>query len=289
MKIPTNKVRDIAQYFRNELSAKYSSEEIEIFIQWCFEDFSGLSRNEILHAPEKNINESDLLKYSFAVKGLKRGRPIQYVLGKADFYGLKFEVDPAVLIPRPETEELVSLVIAESAAHPESFSILDIGTGSGCIAITLKTKISRAHVYAADISEDALQMAKMNATDHKTNIHFLQVDVLDRNTWNQIPSCSIIVSNPPYVAQSEASTIKENVLNHEPHLALFVPDNDALVFYRVIAELGKQKLKSGGKIFVEINEQFGIDTCMLFQQNGYKNVLLKKDLQGKDRFVIASF
>lgn len=288
MRIPSNKVGDIARYFYSELSSLYEKAEIEKFVEYCFEDFVGYSRNVILFEPDRTVNESDLLRFHFAVKDLKRGRPIQYILGKTSFYGMDFAVNPSVLIPRPETEELAGLVIAESAAHDESFSIVDIGTGSGCIAVTLKKKISRAHVYAVDVSVEALALAKQNALANDCDVHFLLLDILDPQSWNKLPSCSVIVSNPPYVKQSEKSSMQTNVVDHEPHLALFVPEEDPLVFYRAIAKAGKEKLKPGGKIFVEINEALGIETCILFQQEGYRDVQLRQDLQGKDRFVTAS-
>jgi release factor glutamine methyltransferase len=287
MRIPTNKISDIAQYFRNELSSLYEKAEIERFIEYCFDEFAGLKKTDILLEPGRTVNESDLLKFSFAVKDLKRGRPIQYIIGKAWFYGMVFAVSPAVLIPRPETEELVSLVIAESSKHPESFSILDIGTGSGCIAIALQKKITRAHVYAADISPEALKIAMQNAGQHEAAIRFIESDVLDQAQWPHLPSCTFIVSNPPYVKYAEKSGMHANVVEHEPHTALFVPDEDALVFYKAIAAIGNLRLKPGGAIFVEINEALGLETCILFQKAGYTDVQMKQDLQGKDRFVVA--
>lgn len=287
MRISSNKISDIVRYFHSELSSRYEKEEIDLFAEFCFSEFTGLTKKNILLEPERRVNESDLLKFSFAVKDLKRGRPIQYIIGKAWFYGLEFSVSNAVLIPRPETEELVSLVIAESSKHAESFSILDIGTGSGCIAVTLKKKIQRAHVYAVDVSEEALAVARQNAEQHECELKFIHADVLDETQYAQLPACTVIVSNPPYVKQSEKAVMKTNVLDYEPHRALFVREEDPLVFYRAIAAIGKQKLKSGGKIFVEINETLGLETCILFQQAGFTDVQLKQDLQGKDRMVVA--
>ena len=287
MKIPSNKAADILQYFRRELSSLYDAEEIEKFAEICFEEFAGLSRADLLLKSEKKVSESELLKFHFAVKDLKRGRPIQYILGKAWFYGMEFIVSPAVLIPRPETEELVKLVIDEFSSHRESFSIIDIGTGSGCIAVPLKKNLPHAHVYALDVSEEALSVAKQNAEKHNCEIHFIQADILDAASIEKLPSCSVIVSNPPYVKKSESSSMHKNVVEHEPHQAMFVPDNDALVFYKAIADAGKKKLKPGGKIFVEINETLGIETCIVFQKDGYTDVQLLKDINGKDRFVVV--
>ncbi|MDQ3108812.1 MAG: peptide chain release factor N(5)-glutamine methyltransferase [Bacteroidota bacterium] len=285
MRIPTNKISDIAQYFRNELSSNYEKEEIEKFIQYCFEDFVGFTKTDLLIKQDKTVSESDLLKFHFAVKDLKRGRPIQYILGKAHFYGMEFIVNSNVLIPRPETEELVKLILDDAKLHAESFSILDIGTGSGCIAIALKKNLPRCHVYALDISEEALKVAKENALRNECEIHFIKGDICDTNVIQKLPACTIIVSNPPYIKSSERAAMHENVVEHEPHLALFVPDDDALLFYKVIAEAGKSKLKSGGAIYVEINEALGIDAAILFQKAGYSDVQLLQDMQGKDRMI----
>lgn len=287
MRIPTNKISDIAQYFRNELSTLYEKEEIERFIQYCFEDFIGFTKTDLMVKQDKTVSESDLLKFHFAVKDLKRGRPIQYILGKASFYGMEFIVNGNVLIPRPETEELVKLILDDAKSHAESFSILDIGTGSGCIAVALKKNLPRCHVYALDISDEALKVAKENALRNECEIHFIHADICDANNKEKLPACTIIVSNPPYIKSSERSSMHENVVEHEPHLALFVPDEDALLFYKVIAETGKSKLKPGGAVYVEINEALGIDTAILFQKAGYKNVQLLQDMQGKDRMIKA--
>ena len=287
MRIPSNKISDIAQYFRNELSSRYEKGEIETFIQYCFEDFIGFTKTDLMIKQDKTVSESDLLKFHFAVKDLKRGRPIQYILGKAAFYGMEFIVNSNVLIPRPETEELVKLILVDAKSHAESFSILDIGTGSGCIAIALKKNLPRCHVYALDISGEALKVAKENALRNECEIHFIEADICDANSIEKLPACTIIVSNPPYIKSSERAAMHENVVEHEPHVALFVPDEDALLFYKVIAETGKSKLKSGGAVYVEINEALGIDTAILFQKEGYKNVQLLQDIQGKDRMIKA--
>lgn len=287
MRIPTNKVQDILGFFRLELALKYQPEEIDILAGYCFEDFNGISKKDLLLHPEKTVSESDLLKYNFAVKDLKRGRPIQYILGKAWFMGREFEVNESVLIPRPETEELTQLVIDEIMMHDETISVMDIGTGSGCIPVSIKLKKPRTHVYALDLSQDALTVAQSNAAKLGADVKFMHVDFLDRTKWEKIPPVSVIVSNPPYVKHSESASLPDRVKDHEPHTALFVPDEDALVFYKAIAEFGRQKLKPGGKIFVEINEALGIETCIVFQQAGFTNVQLKQDMQHKDRFVVA--
>ncbi len=289
MRIPSNKISDIAQYFRNELSSRYEKDEIEIFIQYCFEDFIGFTKMDLMIKHDRTVSESDLLKFHFAVKDLKRGRPIQYILGKASFYGMEFIVNTHVLIPRPETEELVKLILDDAKSHAESFSILDIGTGSGCIAIALKKNLPRCHVYALDISEEAIKVAKENALRNECEIHFIHGDICDQAMIAKLHPCTIIVSNPPYIKSSERSSMHENVVEHEPHLALFVPDEDALLFYKYIAETGKSKLKAGGAIYVEINEALGIDTAILFQKAGYSDVQLLQDMQGKDRMIKCKY
>ncbi len=289
MKIPTNRVGDILNYFRGELALKYEPSEIDILASYCFEDFVGLTKKDLLLSPDKKVSESDLLKFHFAVKDLKRGRPIQYILGKAWFMGETFEVNQDVLIPRPETEELTQLVIDEIMRHDETLSVIDIGTGSGCIPIMIKKKKPRTHVYGVDISGGALTVAKANAEKLNAEVKFLHADFLDRASWEKLPLCSIIVSNPPYVKQSEAESMADRVKEHEPETALFVPDEDALIFYKAIAEFAKIKLKPNGKVFVEINEALGFETCIVFQEAGLSDVVLKQDLGGKDRFVVAAF
>jgi release factor glutamine methyltransferase len=287
MRIPTNKVGDILNFFRSELVEKYSAEEIDILAGYCFEDFNHIRKKDLLLNPDKTVSESDLLKYNFAVKDLKRGRPIQYILGKAWFMGHEFDVNESVLIPRPETEELAQLVIDELMRHDETVSVLDIGTGSGCIPISIKLKKPRTHVYALDVSQDALTVAQQNATKLNADVKFVHVDFLDQSKWERMPSVSIIVSNPPYVKQNESDSMLDRVKEHEPHTALFVPDDDALVFYKAIAEFSMLKMKSGGKVFVEINEALGLETCIVFQKSGLYDVKLIQDLQGKDRFVVG--
>lgn len=287
MRIPTNKVGDILNFFRAELKLIYEPQEIEILAGYCFEEFNRITKKDLLLNPDRTVSESDLLKYNFAVKDLKRGRPIQYILGKAWFMGHEFDVNESVLIPRPETEELAQLVIDELMLRDETVSVLEIGTGSGCIPISIKLKKPRTHVYALDVSADALHTAQQNAAKLNADVKFLHLDFLGRTNWERLPSCSVIVSNPPYVKESESAAMHERVKDHEPRTALFVPDEDALVFYTAIAAFGRQKLKPGGKIFTEINEALGLETCIVFQQAGYADVQLKKDLQGKDRFVVA--
>jgi release factor glutamine methyltransferase len=219
-------------------------------------------------------------------------KPVQYVLGEAWFAGMKLYVNENVLIPRPETEELVEWIVHEVESgklkKENGFSVVDIGTGSGCIPVALKKKLGSADVFAIDVSKGALDVAKQNAQQQNTAINFIRVDFLDKGEWQALPLFDIIVSNPPYVKRSEAQTMAKNVLEHEPHVALFVPDEDALRFYKAIAEFAKTHLKTNGHIFVEINEGLGQQVKELFEQHGFKDVTVKQDMQGKDRMVKAS-
>ncbi len=233
-----------------------------------------------------SIEQKDLLNNCTAQ--LLEHNPVQYVLHEAWFAGMQFYVDKNVLIPRPETEELVEWITKEVySLEFEVYSFLDIGTGSGCIPIVLKKKISSLEVHALDISAGALNVAKKNAALQKTEIVFHQLDILNKEEWKRLPKFDIIVSNPPYIKQSEANEMPENVLLHEPHIALFVPDEDGLLFYKAIAVFGLQHLNKNGKLFFEINEASGKEICLLLEEYGYTNIELKKDMQGKDRMAKA--
>lgn len=218
-------------------------------------------------------------------KRLRKSEPIQYILNEAWFYDIPFYVNKSVLIPRPETEELVNWVIKDHKEAKE-LSILDVGTGSGCIPIILKRKIPAARITSCDISNAALEVAQKNARKHKTEINFIQSDFLKAENWPFFSKSDIIISNPPYIPQKERGLMHENVVGHEPHLALFVEDNNPLIFYAAIAEAGKILLKDAGMIYVEIFEELGNETALLFENQGY-NTILKKDMQGKERFIKA--
>ena len=214
---------------------------------------------------------------------LQRGEPLQYIEGKAPFCGMEFIVTPAVLIPRPETAELVEWITTEHAT--QSPRILDLGTGSGCIAISLSQQMPQATVEACDISTEALEVAQTNNHENGTSVTFFHHDILSLDS--PLPhSYDILVSNPPYIKQSEATDMENHVTQWEPHTALFVPDDDALRFYRAIAEIGQtDALKSGGEIYVEINQALGKETVELFKSYGYKEVTLRKDIYGNDRMI----
>ena len=230
------------------------------------------------------MDGTHLKQWKNIVSDLKKQKPIQYILGETEFHGLRFEVDENTLIPRQETEELVELIVGNSQkAEGRSLRVLDIGTGSGCIAISLAANIPNAEVYAIDVSEKALATAKKNAEINKVKVNFILKNILE--TEDLEGQFDVIVSNPPYVRNLEKAEIKPNVLEYEPHLALFVEDNDALLFYRKIAQLAKKNLASDGKLYFEINQYLGKETIQLLEDLGFKNVMLKKDIYENNRMI----
>ncbi len=268
------------QYIERELAEYYPKSEISGFTRIIFEQVCGFGYTTFMLKKHEKIDTPSKEKIKEIVGRLKRYEPIQYIFGETEFYGLKLKVNPAVLIPRPETEELVQWILESN--KPEAPKILDIGTGSGCIALALKKNIKPAEVTAVDISEDALKAAAENADNLRLEIHFQRADFLNfrERKWENF---DLLVSNPPYVRQLEKAQMQPNVLEHEPGKALFVSDADPLVFYRETGEFALQYLNSGGQLFFEINEQFGSEIKELFQRPEFKNIRLKKDINGKDR------
>jgi release factor glutamine methyltransferase len=289
MKIASTRIADVIRFFREELNDIYEPGEVETFISFCFEAYLHFSKTDLVVKAKENMSESELLKFNFAVKQLKQQRPIQYILGKADFYKLQFIVNEHVLIPRPETEELVDLIIRE-ALQTHATDILDIGTGSGCIAIALKKNIPAATVAAMDVSEEALKTASQNAKLNEVQVSFFQQDILLSNSLPLVIArqFNCIVSNPPYICFSESKEMQKNVLEHEPHLALFVPDEDPLLFYKVIADFALNHLKPKGKLYFEINAAYGLETRQMLEKKGFKNVILMSDLNNKNRILQGS-
>lgn len=286
MKISSNELGSAVAYFKNELASFYDKSELESMLYILFQHYFGVSKTDVVINKDRKLSESELLKVIFAVKQLKDFQPLAYIIGEWEFYGLPFKVNESVLIPRQETEELVQLILKENQQH-SALKILDIGCGSGCIAISLKSYLPSAQVAAWDVSEAALEVATKNAERLKQSIHFKKVNVLTVNA-NEMEHYDIIVSNPPYICDFEANSMDKNVTAHEPHLALFVPDDDALLFYRKIGELAQQKLLPSGKLYVEINERLGEEVVQLFKQQGFQLVELVKDIHQKDRIVKAS-
>jgi release factor glutamine methyltransferase len=276
------------KYIKDSLTDIYPNSEIKGIIRLIMEQICSLQPHQYLIFQDIQLSNEKKNKIIEVVERMKSKEPIQYILGTADFYSIPFEVNSSVLIPRPETEELVDLIISENSTSIGK-NILDIGTGSGCIAITLQKNIKTAHVYAVDISAEALNVARRNAVQNQTDVTFIQTDILQlEKAQKDIPyTFDIIVSNPPYIKQEEKKEMEQNVLDFEPHLALFVPDQDPLLFYRHIAEFGKEKLKENGLLYFEINAACGEITCKMLQEKGYNKVQLIKDLSGKDRIIKA--
>ena len=280
--------------FIEELISIYDKEEIESFFFIISEFLHQKKRIDLALEPNFSINENDLEKWNSIISELKHEKPIQYILGETEFYGLRFLVNENTLIPRQETEELVELIINEnSKIENPNPKILDIGTGSGCIAISLAKNLPNAKVYALDVSEKALEIAKQNATINEVEINFINKSILEVEDIGQltthnsqlITKFDIIVSNPPYVRNLEKHEIKKNVLEYEPHLALFVEDNDALLFYRKIAHLAKINLSETGTLYFEINQYLGKETVELLEDLEFQDVKLIKDVYGNDRMI----
>ena len=270
-------------YFKSQLEGNFPPEEVLTFFFRLCESYLNIKRVEIPLNLKRNLADEERSLFDGALHQLEKFVPIQYILGETEFYGLHFKVGPGVLIPRPETEELVDLIIKQAPIG--EISILDIGTGSGCIAVSLAKFLPQAKVTALDISKDALAIARQNAAQNRVEVSYVEKDILTTDTLHQY--FDIIVSNPPYVLNTEKQKMQPNVLEYEPHTALFVPDNDPLLFYRKIAQLAQKHLNPNGKLYFEINETFGNETVELLESLGFKNVLLKKDFFGKDRVVVA--
>jgi release factor glutamine methyltransferase len=281
----------IKQYkntFFQELSAVYDAQEIESFFYLILESFHRKKRIDLALEPEMEMDALQILRWESALAELKKQKPIQYILGETEFYGLPFLVNDSVLIPRPETEELVALILESTKYKVQSkkLHLLDIGTGSGCIPIALKKNLPEAKVYAIDVSEKALATATKNAEMNEVEVHFILKDILFTDDLEQ--TFDVIVSNPPYVRHLEKAEIKPNVLEHEPHLALFVTDDDALLFYRKIAALAQKHLTVNGKLFFEINQYLGKETIALVESFGFNAVTLHRDIYGNDRMISAT-
>jgi release factor glutamine methyltransferase len=278
---------DLEKQFSAELSNAYAREEATMLCFLSVQHRFQWTKASYLLNKQEVISDANKAYFLEILSQLKASKPIQYILGETDFYGRTFRVNPAVLIPRPETEELVKWVLdSVSKANP---SILDIGTGSGCIAISLKLELPEADVVALDISADALALAQENATLHKAEVRFIEKDVLFMMPTDLASTFDVVVSNPPYIALSEKDSMKDNVLANEPHLALFVPNTNPLIFYEHIASIAQEKLNLGGFLFFEINERFGKEVLELLVKRGFKHVELRQDLGCKDRMVKAQW
>ncbi len=281
--------REFIEVAKQELDFLYSEQELQQIFFLLFEDIKGFSRTDLQLKKNETLDEPDTEKLDHCLFQLKSGKPVQYVLGHTWFYGMKFIVNESVLIPRPETEELVEWLLSLNSGIRSPISVLDIGTGSGCIAISIKKAIPNASVHAIDISEAALDVAGHNGRLNATDILFQQGDILSPEFRNSlVEKFDVIVSNPPYIRKSEMHAMAGHVTNFEPHTALFVEDEDPLIFYRVIAGFAITHLKENGQLFFEINEGLGENVKGLLHQIGFKDIEFKNDISGKDRMVRAS-
>lgn len=280
-------LKEFKTLFTDKLSELYPQTEIDSFFFLLIEEYLGFERIDTVLKSAFEISQEQFNLLESATNRLQKEEPIQYILGKTEFYGLPFFVNEHVLIPRPETEELIEWIIEKvtSTSLSDQNNILDIGTGSGCIPITLKKKLSKANITSIDVSEIAIEVAIKNAELNNVEINFIHQDILNTSELHQ--KFDLIVSNPPYVRELEKEEIKNNVLENEPHLALFVEDHNPLLFYDKIADLAKEFLLENGLLFFEINQYLGKETVELLQTKGYKNIELKKDLFGNDRMILA--
>lgn len=284
-------LKDFKSNFKKELTAIYPNTEIDSFFFLLMEEYMGLQRIEIVLKSEINIPENILSDLKNATNKLKNEEPIQYIIGETEFFGLPFKVNKHTLIPRPETEELVEWVLNEvemlNLKKDKSISILDIGTGTGCIPIALAKRLPKAAISAIDVSKEALKVAKENAALNQVNIDFIELDIL--KTRHLPKEFDIIISNPPYVRELEKKEIQNNVLQNEPHLALFVSNENPLIFYEKIAELARKHLSEKGILFFEINQYLGLETVNMLKTKGFDHIELRKDIFKNDRKVKALF
>ena len=286
-----------------QLRSIYEQREAGNIADWVLESIAHIKRIDRVTDKQKQLDEVTIQQLNNVVKQLLEHKPIQYVLGEVWFYKMKLKVNEHVLIPRPETEELVEWAVEDLRStmfdvrnervgddiEPRTsdiLHILDVGTGSGCIAVALKKEIPGSEVFAIDVSEDALQVAKENASDQDVVVNFLQLDFLDETSWESLSAFDVIISNPPYIPEKEISSLAENVVEYEPHLALFVTDEDPFIFYKKIAAFAGEHLKKGGKIFVEIHESYAENVKLVFEEKNFKTEA-RKDIYGRERMIKA--
>ncbi|MET0242760.1 MAG: peptide chain release factor N(5)-glutamine methyltransferase [Flavitalea sp.] len=274
-------------YLINHLSRVYDSREAATMADWILVKLTGHSKVDRLIKKDEALTETQLNSLHGYVEELVAHRPVQYVLEESYFMGLEFYVDENVLVPRPETEELVDWILKDLKGREAK--VMDIGTGSGCIPVTLKSKNKSLEIIATDISNEALYVAKKNADTHRTKIRFVQHDILDRQGWDDVGMFDVIVSNPPYIPEEDKLTMNDNVLKYEPHHALFTGCDDPFIFYKEIAAFAAKHLNKGGALYFEIHELGGETTVEILKAEGFSNVELRKDIFGKDRMVKAQF
>lgn len=273
--------RLLLNYLKQEISKYYEDNEASSITYLLLEDFFNITKQDVITKKPVDLDKSHIEEMTATLKRVKNMEPVQYIIGKADFYGRKFIVNPAVLIPRPETEELVDLVVRENKSS--GLTVLDIGTGSGCIAISLQLHLKEATVFGLDISPQALKVAEENAVLNNASVRWMEKDIL--NSAVDLQELDLIVSNPPYVRKKESKLMSKNVLKYEPQIALFVPDKDPLIFYKKIIHQAQELLKDKGKLYFEINEAYGQELKQYMEENGFSEVDIFEDFQGKERMV----
>lgn len=272
-------------YIKQAINGQYPDTEASAIAKAILTDVFQLSTTDLYASKDMNFSTNQAEKLEVIINRLRANEPLQYILGNCYFCGLNFHVEPGVLIPRPETAELVEWIISDRKSSDSPIRILDIGTGSGCISISLAKNLPQSEVHAWDISEDAIRIASDNANRLDANVRFRQTDVLGQVPTNTM--MNVIVSNPPYITEAERTDMDANVTDWEPDTALFVPDNTPLLFYERIADIGKQILTPDGTLYFEINQRFGTETVDMLRKKGYRNVELRKDLSGNDRMIKA--
>ncbi len=285
MPITSNRVRDIEKYYVDSLAGIYPEGEIKMFVRMLFEDIMGWSHAELLINRDTTVNQSDLLRFYWAAEDLKRYRPIQHIVGYVDFCGCRIGVDNTTLIPRPETEEIVMSVFDKLSERPPQ-RVLDLCTGSGCIAIAVAKHWREAEVTAVDVSSEALAKARQNADSNNVEVRFVQKDLLEEREYRDFELYDLIISNPPYVKESERREMSRNVLDWEPERALFVSDSDPLLFYRAIAKIAETHLSADGLMVLEINEKLGEAMVRLLTERGF-DATIYNDFRGRQRSVMA--
>ena len=287
MEIRTAELGELQALMKKELLGLYPDDELILVVRGIFSHLTGLSASEMVLAKDRKLSESEILFLQRAIKRMKKHEPLQYITGVAHFYGHEFKVSPSVLIPRPETEELVRWVLDDCDKDDDRIRMLDVGAGSGCIAISLKKAMPDAELWAIDISEEALQTARENALSLGAEVNFIRIDILDENTRSGLPEFDVIISNPPYVTPADRELMHRNVTDHEPGLALFVDDDAPLIFYREIIDFSKDHLARGGRLYFECNESNANEVAALLKKGGFDDIELKRDMQGKERMVLG--
>jgi release factor glutamine methyltransferase len=279
-------IEQIYKEYLDRLKNIYDEREATNIADWVFENITGIKRIDRMLNKQTQLSHIATGQLNNALEQLLQYKPVQYVLGEAWFYKMKLFVNEYALIPRPETEELVEWIVSELKIKNEELRIVDIGTGSGCIAIALKKELVSSTIFGIDISAEALSVAKQNTASQSVVINLLQIDFLDERNWNELSTFNIIVSNPPYIPEKEKDILEKNVILHEPHSALFVSDDDPFIFYKKLASFAVEHLDKKGKIYVEVHEKYADEVTAIFSQYHFTSII-KKDIYGRERMICA--